>query len=130
MALYWSFTSSVGVKFTQSSSQLEARANPEEMSQILLTNKKQGNLVKYTPLTLSNQRKLALTARHFLRYKFLGAPKKLKRLACPQKPNPSRETVPLSLRKLALTTRNTIFFICKIIRHQKKLKTGCIPSPF
>ncbi len=37
-------SSGVGVKFAQSSSQWEARAISEEMSQILLTNKKQGNL--------------------------------------------------------------------------------------
>jgi hypothetical protein len=34
----------VGVKFAQSSSQWEARAIAEEMSQTLLTNKKQENL--------------------------------------------------------------------------------------
>jgi hypothetical protein len=37
-----SLFSGVGVKFSQSSSQWEARL--EEMSQTLLTNKKQGNL--------------------------------------------------------------------------------------
>jgi hypothetical protein len=44
LALYRSFSSGVGVKFAQSSSQWEARPIPEEMSQTLLTNKKQGNL--------------------------------------------------------------------------------------
>jgi hypothetical protein len=39
------FSSGVGVKFAQSSSQWKARADTEEMSQTLLTNKKQGNLV-------------------------------------------------------------------------------------
>ncbi len=39
LALYWSFPPAI-VKFAQSSSQRE----PEEMSQILLTNKKQGIL--------------------------------------------------------------------------------------
>jgi hypothetical protein len=38
LALYWSFSSGVGVKF---SSQCR---NPKEMSQNLLTNKKQGKL--------------------------------------------------------------------------------------
>jgi hypothetical protein len=46
LALYWSFSSGAGIKFAQSSSQWEARADPkpEEMTQTLLTNKKQGNL--------------------------------------------------------------------------------------
>ncbi len=66
LALYWSFTSSVGVKFTQSSSQLEARANPEEMSQNLRTNKSKETWTKYKPLTLLSQRKLALTGRNTL----------------------------------------------------------------
>jgi hypothetical protein len=47
LALYWLLSSGIGVKFEQSSSQWEARADgliPEEMSQTLLTNKKQGNL--------------------------------------------------------------------------------------
>jgi hypothetical protein len=35
---------------------------PEELSQTLLTNKKQGTWTKYTPLTLSRQCQLALTA--------------------------------------------------------------------
>jgi hypothetical protein len=44
------FVFGVGVKLAQSSSQLEARASavPEEMSQTLLTNKKQGNLAQST----------------------------------------------------------------------------------
>jgi hypothetical protein len=80
LALYWSFfTSGVSVKLAQSSSQWEARPI-QEMSQTLLTNKKQGNLD------------------YFLSFKIMGAPKKLKN--CPlslfisnhQKPNPSRET--------------------------------------
>jgi hypothetical protein len=43
---YWSFSFGIGVKFAQSSSQREARAYTvlKEMSQTLLTNKKQGNL--------------------------------------------------------------------------------------
>jgi hypothetical protein len=50
---------------------------PEEMSQTLLTSKKQGNLDEYTPVTLLNQRKLALTARDtLLHYKIIEAPKK------------------------------------------------------
>jgi hypothetical protein len=40
--LYFSY--GVGVKFAQSSSQWEERVIPEEMSQTLLKNKKQGNL--------------------------------------------------------------------------------------
>jgi hypothetical protein len=44
LALYWLFSSGVGVKFAQSSSQWKARPIPEEMSQALLTKKKQGNL--------------------------------------------------------------------------------------
>jgi hypothetical protein len=39
-----SFSSGIGVQFAQSSIQWEAKANPEEMSQTLLANKKQGNL--------------------------------------------------------------------------------------
>jgi hypothetical protein len=46
MALYWSFSSSFGVKFAQYFSQWEAKQGPipEEISQTMLTNKKQGNL--------------------------------------------------------------------------------------
>ncbi len=59
------------------------------------------------PLTLLSQRKVALTERKtLLSYKIIGAPKQFKKWphpllrprtdhACPQKPNPSRETVPL-----------------------------------
>jgi hypothetical protein len=42
LALYWSFSSGVGVKFAQFSSQWEARADTR--GNVLLTNKKQGNL--------------------------------------------------------------------------------------
>ncbi len=58
---------------------------PKEMSQILLTNKKQGNLdFKYTPLTLLSQHKLSLTARNILlRYKIVRARKKLNKWLCP-----------------------------------------------
>jgi hypothetical protein len=59
---YWSFSSGVGVKFAQSSIQWEAET--EEMSQTLLTNKKQGKVD--TLLTLLSQFKLALTARNTL----------------------------------------------------------------
>jgi hypothetical protein len=38
------FSSGVGLKFAQSPSQWEARADAEEMFQIVLTNKKPGNL--------------------------------------------------------------------------------------
>jgi hypothetical protein len=44
LALYWSFSSGVGIKFAKSSSQWEARAKSEEMSQTLLSNQNQGNL--------------------------------------------------------------------------------------
>jgi hypothetical protein len=49
------------------------------MSRTLLTNKNQENMEKHTLLTLLSQRKLALTAgiTHFLRYKIIGAQKKL-----------------------------------------------------
>jgi hypothetical protein len=39
---------------------------PEEMFQTLLTNKKQGNLTKYTPTTLLSQYKIVFTARKTL----------------------------------------------------------------
>jgi hypothetical protein len=45
LALFGLFSSGVAVKFAQSSRQREARADTEEMSQTLMTNKKQGNLV-------------------------------------------------------------------------------------
>jgi hypothetical protein len=61
LALYWSISSGVGVKFAQSSSQWEARADTKEISQTLLTNKKQRTWIKYTSLTLLSQGKLALT---------------------------------------------------------------------
>ncbi len=49
---------------------------------------------KYTPLKLLSQRKLVLIAKiHCLRYKIIGATKKLTK--CHQRPNQSRETVPL-----------------------------------
>jgi hypothetical protein len=45
LALDWSFSSSVGVEFAQSSIQWEAKGPiPEEMSQSLLINKKQGSV--------------------------------------------------------------------------------------
>jgi hypothetical protein len=44
LALYWSFSSGVGVKFAQFSSQWEAGGILEEIYQTLLTNKKQENL--------------------------------------------------------------------------------------
>jgi hypothetical protein len=43
LALYWLFSSGVGVKFAQSFSQWQGPI-PEEMSQTLLTKKKQENL--------------------------------------------------------------------------------------
>jgi hypothetical protein len=44
LALYLSFSSGVGLKVAQSSSQWEQGPIPEEMSQTLLTNNEQGNL--------------------------------------------------------------------------------------
>jgi hypothetical protein len=50
LAHYWSFSSGVGVKFEQSSSQKRMQGPiSKEMSQTLQTNKKQG---KYMPITL------------------------------------------------------------------------------
>jgi hypothetical protein len=72
----------------------------------------------YTPLLIigndkNNQlaRKPTLREPHFLRYKIIGALKKFKKLprplfspktnhTCHQKPNPSRETVPLNAGKI------------------------------
>jgi hypothetical protein len=51
LALHLLFSSGVGVKFAQSSSRKQG-STPEEISKTLLTNKKQGNLDKYTPTTL------------------------------------------------------------------------------
>jgi hypothetical protein len=42
--LYWLFSSGVGVKFAQPSSQWGARTDTEEIDQTRLTNKKQENL--------------------------------------------------------------------------------------
>jgi hypothetical protein len=44
LALYWLFSSSVGVKIGQSSSNGKQEPVPEDIYQIVLTNKKQGNL--------------------------------------------------------------------------------------
>jgi hypothetical protein len=44
LALYWSFSSGVGVKFAQTSSQQKQGPIPEEMTQTLLTNKRQENM--------------------------------------------------------------------------------------
>jgi len=44
LALYGSFSSGVGVKLAQTSSQWKVRPIPEEMHQSLLNNKRQGNL--------------------------------------------------------------------------------------
>jgi hypothetical protein len=69
------------------------------------------SFAKYMPITLLSQCKLALTAINtLLPYKIIGAPKKFKNYprplfkprtghACPQKPNPSRGTVPLKVHK-------------------------------
>jgi hypothetical protein len=55
LPLYWLFSSG------------EQGQIPEETSQILLTNEKQGTWTKYTPTTtLFSQRKLALTAKNTL----------------------------------------------------------------
>jgi hypothetical protein len=61
------FSSGVGVKFAQSSSQWEARAdtrrNVPNLADPIRTRK---TWTKYTPLALISQRKLALTARNTL----------------------------------------------------------------
>jgi hypothetical protein len=46
LALYWLVSSGVGVKFAQSNANGKQTPIREEMSQTLLTNKKQGNLDK------------------------------------------------------------------------------------
>jgi hypothetical protein len=94
LALYWLFSSGVGVKCAQSSSQWAD------------TRKNVLNHVD-TSITLLSQRELALTARNTL-YAFIGTSTKFKNWprplfgpptdhACHQKPNPSRETVPFNV---------------------------------
>jgi hypothetical protein len=63
LALFWSFSSGIGVRFAQSSSKWEAQTDiPEEMSQSLLQIKSKETRTKYTPVTLLSQRKLTITA--------------------------------------------------------------------
>ncbi len=91
----------------QSSSKWEARVIPVEMSQAPLTNKKQGNLDKYTPLKLLSQRKLGITARnrlfallnHWSTQNFLKMAQSRTDHTCHLKQNPSHETVSLRLHK-------------------------------
>jgi hypothetical protein len=79
LALYWSFSSGVGVNLYNPPANGKQEPIPEEMSQTLQTNKKQGTWIKYAPLTVLSQRKLTLTAKNtFLCHKIIGAPKKLK----------------------------------------------------
>jgi hypothetical protein len=63
-----SFFSGVGVKFAHSPANEKQGLIPEEMSQTLLTNKKQGNLdyVQAADITVLIQRKFALTERNAL----------------------------------------------------------------
>jgi hypothetical protein len=42
--VHWLFSSGVGVKFAQSSANGKRRPKPKEISQTMLSNKKQGNL--------------------------------------------------------------------------------------
>jgi hypothetical protein len=50
LALFWSFSSGIGIRFAQSSSQWEAQADiPEEMSQTLLQIKSKVSRTEYTP---------------------------------------------------------------------------------
>jgi hypothetical protein len=60
------FSSGVGAKFHKLPANGKQGPIPEEIYQTLLNNKKKGNLVKYTPLTLLSQHKLPLTARNTL----------------------------------------------------------------
>jgi hypothetical protein len=60
LALYWLFTSGIGVQFAEMHN---PPANgkqgpiPKDIYQTLLTNKKQENLNKYTPKTRNNHEK-------------------------------------------------------------------------
>ncbi len=94
----------------------------KEIYQTLLTNKKQGNLDYVHATNIFSQRKLALTARNtlftFIQYKIIGATKKFKKRAlpaklttnhtCHQKPNPSRETVPLNSTSIHSTCLDAV----------------------
>jgi hypothetical protein len=66
--LHWLFSYGVCSKFAQFASQWEVRADTsEEMSQTLVTKKKQGNLDQvHATTTLLSQRKIALTPRNTL----------------------------------------------------------------
>jgi hypothetical protein len=87
LALYFTFSSGVGIQFAQSSSQWDARADSEEISQTLLTNRKQGNLdlvnaanfIKYK----ANENSHLLQEIHFLHYKIIGASINLKNRPSP-----------------------------------------------
>jgi hypothetical protein len=100
--------SSVSVKFAQSSRQWEARDDTYELSQTLLTNKKQGNLdyVHAAYIIKPTQTRIYREKYTFCIMKSLEHLKNLKTgrvpylgleltHACHQKPNPSREIVPL-----------------------------------
>jgi hypothetical protein len=120
------FSSGVGVKFAQSSSQWEARAdtrrNVPNLAHPIRTKE---TWTKYTPLTLLSQRKLALSARNTLLHcKIIGAPKKLKKWlrtlfrprtnhTCYQKQNPFRYiyTVPLKVHKIEIFLSSILKFV-------------------
>jgi hypothetical protein len=91
---------------------------PEEMSQTLLTNMKQGS-----------------EEIHFLRYKIIGAQKKFKNWplplfrprtdhACPQKRNPSRETVPLNICIYFFV----LFSIFSEVKDWRRFITSCLAA--
>ncbi len=82
LALYQSFSSGVAGKYNHLASGKQGPI-PEEMSQTLLTNKKQGNLDKVHASNIINPRPLFMPRTDH---------------ACHQKPNPSRERVPLKLQ--------------------------------
>ncbi len=111
LAVYWSFSSGVGV--AQSSSQWEAGAdnrrdvqNPADQWKAKKPGLETWRILEYTPVIFLSQRKLAVTARNtlFCVVKLLEHLKNLKTgrvpylvltgHACHQKPNPPHETVP------------------------------------
>ncbi len=90
----WPFIGRFGlcVKFAQSSSQWEKGLIPEEMSQTLLTNKKQGNLDQ-----VHNDNIIKPTQTRIDRVP-LFRPRTDP--ACHKKQNPSRETVPFKVGQI------------------------------
>ncbi len=106
---------------------------PEEMSQTLLTNKKQGNWDM--PQTLLIQQKLALTARNTLyalynhwsslKTKKIASPlcRPRNKNTCHQKPNPSHETIPLK-------NMFSVYICTFLISCKQLLKVYSIFRPF